>query len=359
MMHNNNDRSALAHRASQDRKAVLIDRAKAAMVALGVGDASGDLGRDAQLRQQYGIINRLLPEGKSTDDTEFSVLSARALLSCPGDYTAQHVADTWRRLVIDKGGALDRGGTPLYGALWNLAQGIQPPYSGIDNTLNNDDGAAMRAVPFGIAAVGHPAEAARLAAIDASVSHDRDGIWAAQAIAASISVALEGAPVEEVIRTGRHWIPQDSWLGRRMVVMDGIFQDLADPFDQYEALHTRLWTPRHAIAAEAIPQVYALYQMSTGNFRKAFLLSANFGRDADTICALVLALCAAGQGLAVIPDAWVEQVRRPSGVCLAFTVQEDLLELGKELLLHALERGAQPTSEHSHVCESDISRRTE
>lgn len=170
-----------------------VDRAQAAMVALGVGDAAGDLGRDPAVRQQYGVLNRLLKEGKSTDDTEFSVLSARALLSCEGPYTAQSVADTWRRLVLSNGGALDRGGTPLYGALWNLSQGIEPPLSGIDNTLNNDDGAAMRAVPFGIAAVGNPAEAARLAGIDACVSHDRDGIWSAQAIAASISVALEGA----------------------------------------------------------------------------------------------------------------------------------------------------------------------
>lgn len=315
-----------------------IDRAKAAMVALGVGDAAGDLGRDAAVRQKYGILNRLLVEGKSTDDTEFSVLSAKALLTCPGEYNSQYVADTWRRLVLDNGGALDRGGTPLYGALWNLSQGMNPPLSGMDNTLNNDDGAAMRAVPFGIAAVGNPKEAARLAALDACVSHDRDGVWAAQAIAASISVALEGASVDEVVAAGRACIPHDSWLGRRMDVAEGILKELSDPFDQYEALHTRLWTPRHAIAAEAVPQIYALYRMAEGNFRKGFLLSANFGRDADTICALTLALCAAGQGMQVIPQEWVEQVRHPSGVCLSFAKTEDLVDLGTELAQFALRR---------------------
>lgn len=325
-----------------EHKAKLIDRAQAAMVALGVGDASGDLGRDAKIRQQYGIINRLLPSGKSTDDTEFGVLSARALLSCPGEYNSQYVADTWRRLVIDNGGALDRGGTPLYGALWNLSQGMNPPYSGIDNTLNNDDGAAMRAVPFGIAAAGNPKEAARLAAIDASVSHDRDGVWAAQAIAASISVALEGASVDEVVATGKDFIPTDSWLGRRMAMVDDLFHELSDPFDRYEALHVKLWTPRHAIAAEAIPQIYALYRMSNGDFRRAFLLSANFGRDADTICALVLSLCAAGKGMSVIPPDWVEQVRHPSGVCLSFSVVEDLVDLGTDLVEYALKNGCRP-----------------
>ncbi len=319
-------------------KEILLDRAKAAMVALGVGDASGDLGRDAAVRQQYGIVNRLLPSGRSTDDTEFTVLAGRALLSCTGEYTSQYVADVWRELVLAHGGAHERGGTPLYGALWNLSQGMNPPYSGIDNTLNNDDGAAMRSVPFGIAAVGDPAEAARLAAIDARVSHDRDGVYAAQAIAASISVALEGADVETVIATGRKWIPSDSWLGRRMDLADTIFEEHDDFFDQYEALHTKLWTPRHAIAAEAIPQIYALYRMAKGDFRKAFLLSANFGRDADTICALTLALCASGQGLKVIPPEWIGQVRKPSGVCLSFAVQEDLVEMGEALMLWALAR---------------------
>ncbi len=315
-----------------------IRKAQATMIALAVGDASGDLGRDHTIRQQYGIVTKLLPGSKSTDDTEFSVLSAKALLLCEGEYNSLEVAKTWKTLVVSKGGALDRGGTPLYGALWNLSKGIDPPLSGKDNTLNNDDGAAMRSAPFGIVAVGNPTEAARLAKIDASVSHDRDGIWAAQAIAASISVALVDAPIEEILAAGRRFIPTDSWLGRRMTLVDHIFAKKNDLFDRYEALHTELWTPRHAIAAEAIPQVYALFRMAEGDFRKGLLLAANFGRDADTICALVLALCAAREGLKVIPLDWIEQVRKPSGVCLSFTIEEDLMDLGAELARFAIER---------------------
>jgi len=308
------------------------DRAVAAMVALGVGDAAGDLGRDDSVRQRYGLVTRLLPQGRSTDDTEFTVLAARALLENRENYTSRAVAATWRRLVLSDGGARERGGTPLYGALWNLSQGMEPPLSGRDNTLNNDDGAAMRAVPFGIYAAGDPEEAARLAAVDAEVSHDRDGIWAAQAVAASTAAALAGGSVEEVVEAGRRFIPDDSWLGRRMEAAMGILEETEDEALRYELLHTRLWAPRHAVAPEAIPQVYALYRMSGGDFRKGFLLSANFGRDADTICALTLALCAAGQGTAVIPTDWIEQVRKPAGVCLRFAAGEDLVELAQELV---------------------------
>jgi len=312
------------------------NRSIAAMVSLGIGDASGDLGRDNDVRQKYGIVTQLLPEGKSTDDTEFSVLSARALLDHKENFTSQGVAETWRRLVLSDGGARARGGTPLYGALWNLSQGMEPPLSGQDNTLNIDDGAAMRAVPFSVYSLGDPDEAARLAAIDACVSHDRDGIWAAQAIAAAVASALSGADVDEVIEQGRRFIPDDSWLGRKMDEAMGILDEFDDPFDQYEALHTRLWAPRHSVSPEAIPQVFALFKMCKGEFRKGFLLSANFGRDADTICALTLALCGASQGLDVIPKEWIEQVKQPAGVCLRFAAEENLVDLTEKLIDAAL-----------------------
>ena len=318
-----------------------VERSIAAMVALGVGDAAGDLGRSDPVRQRYGILTTLLPEGKSTDDTEFTVLSARALLDNRNNYTAKAVADTWRKLVLDDGGARERGGTPLYGALWNLSQGIDPPLSGTDNAGNIDDGAAMRSVPFGVYAGGDANEAARLAAIDASVSHDRDGIWAAQAIAASVTTALAGGTVDAVIAAGSRFIPDNSWLGRRMKSAFAILDEISDPVDQYAELHTRMWAPSHSISPEAVPQVYALYKMVEGDFRKGFLLSANFGRDADTICALVLALCAAGQGLGPIPETWIEQVRKPAGVCLRFAAEEDLVDLAKRLAEAARERSVE------------------
>ncbi len=316
---------------------VFTQRSVAAMAALGIGDAAGDLGRDDDVRLRYGILVSLLPEGRSTDDTEFTVLSARCLLDTDGEITSESVAQTWRDLVLSDGGAKKRGGLPLYGALWNLSQGIEPPLTGKDNAFNIDDGAAMRSVPFGIVACGDPKEAARLAAIDASVSHDNDGIWAAQAIAASITVALTGGSVDEVYQAGMDQIPEDSWLGRRMKLTGEILESDLSEMECFEALHTKLWTPKHSSAPEAIPQVYALYKLSKGDFTKGFLLSANFGRDADTICALTLALCAAGSD-DVIPQAWIDQVRKPSGVCLSFAANEDMVDLGERLAALGIKR---------------------
>lgn len=317
----------------------LQDRAVAAMIGIGVGDVMGDLGRDDDVRARLGLVTSLLPDGRSTDDTEFCVLSARAYLDCEGEFTAKAVADVWRKLVMERGGALERGGIPLYGAMWNLEHGVDPPLSGMDNVLNNDDGAAMRAIPFGIVAVGQPEEAARLAGIDASVSHYGDGIAAASAVAASTAVALIGAPIDAVVDAGIRCIPADSWLGRRMRVALDIVASSHDIYDKYAALHTELWTPKHSAAAEAIPQMYALLKLADGDFRKGLIMAANFGRDADTVCALVAALNAARLGTDAFEPAWIEQVRHPSGVCLPFAADEDLVELGKQLAAAAIKRG--------------------
>jgi ADP-ribosylglycohydrolase len=123
-----------------------------------------------------------------------------------------------------------------------------------------------------------------------------------------------------------------------MVQAMDLVDSIDDPYELYDRLHTDLWAPRHSVSPEAIPQIYALYRMSKGNFRKGFILAANFGRDADTVTALVLALCAAGEGLSVIPDEWVEQVRHPAGVCLSFAKDEDMYDLGVQLADYAIKR---------------------
>ena len=60
--------------------------------------------------------------------------------------------------------------------------------------------------------------------------------------------------------------------------------------------------------------------------------AGNFGRDADTICAVVGALSGTLHGERVIPDAWIEKVRHPAGVCLKFAAAIDIRDLAKKLV---------------------------
>lgn len=317
---------------------VLLSRATGCFLGLAVGDAMGDLGRNDAYRQRYGIITQMYEGGKSTDDTEFAMLTAQTLIDCRGDLTLEHITASWRRYIIEQGGMGDRGGKPLYGAVANMARGMQPPLTGMDNVQNDDDGAAMRIAPVGILNAGNPSRAAAMAEIEAQVSHARDGIWAAQAVAASVAVALDDATPEQIVQVGRQVIPDDSWLGRTMDRALAICDDAGSIERAWERLHTDLWTPVHSMAAEAVPQAYAIFLLTGGDFERGMFWACNFGRDADTIAALVGAMSGAIHGQSVIPDAWVEKVRRPAGVCLKFAAQRDIPEVTRQLVEIAYER---------------------
>ncbi|MBK9123666.1 MAG: ADP-ribosylglycohydrolase family protein [Chloroflexi bacterium] len=310
---------------------VYEDRAAGCLVGLAVGDAYGDLGRRDAYRQRYGIITNLYDDARSTDDTEFAMLTAQTLIDCGGDLTTEHLIASWHKYIISEGGVAERGGKPLYGAVANLERGILPPLSGKDNVQNNDDGAAMRIAPIGIVCAGNPARAAAMAQIESEISHAADGIWAAQAVAASVAVAVDGGRPDDIIQAGLNVIPHDSWLNRAMMRAFGICDAAGNIEDAWEGLHTQLWTPVHSMAAEAIPQAYSIFKLTGGDFRRGMFWAGNFGRDADTIGAVVGALSGAIHGLKAIPPEWVEKVRQPAGVCLRFAARMDIVETALQL----------------------------
>jgi ADP-ribosylglycohydrolase len=315
---------------SADR-ALCQSKAVGCLVGLAVGDALGDLGRDDTYRKRYGLAIELHQGAKSTDDTEFALLTARTLVDCRGQLTSEAALQAWQRYILDQGGVFERGGQPLYGAVANLRRGMLPPLSGRDNVAHNDDGAAMRIAPIGILCAGDPQRAAQLATIDAQISHYADGIWAAQAVAAAVAVAMVDASTAELLDAATRQIPEASWLGRRLACAMAIC-DAAETIEQaFEPLHSQLWTPSHSTAAEAIPQALALVRLADNDFRRGLFWAANFGRDADTIGAVVGALAGARHGVQVIPEHWIETVRRPSGVCLKFAAQEDIPTLARQL----------------------------
>ncbi len=314
-----------------ENPALARNKSTAALIGVAVGDALGDLGRSQEHRARYGIATNMTDTAKSTDDTEFALLTARMILDCEGNLTRDAVFRAWKKYILDEGGVFARAGRPLYGAVANLQRGMRAPLSGQDNVGNDDDGSAMRITPIGIICAGDPEKAAAMAETEAEISHYGDGITAAQAVAASVAVAMVGGTTEEIIAAGREYIPANSWLGRSMQrAMD--LCDAADRIeDIWEPIHTQFWTPSHATAAEAIPQLYAIFRMTDGDFRKGQFWAANFGRDADTVAAVVGALSGAKNGMEVIPPEWVEIVRKPSGVALKFTANEDVVDLAEAL----------------------------
>jgi len=311
---------------------VYESKAAGCLIGLAIGDAFGDACRDPENQFLYGITMDW-PEKPtfSTDDTEFALLSAEILIKSAGHPRPEHVLAAWKEHVLVED-ELKRGGGSEREAAANIKRGLKAPETGIYNAYAHSDGAAMRAAPMGIVAAGDPALAAELAQIDAEISHSRDGIWGAQSVAAAVALAITGASVDEIIAEARKWAPAGSWFKHSF---DTAFQILEDHNfnieDCWMPLHQAIRCEYKASVPEAVVAAFAVFKLTDGQFKKGMIHAGNFGRDTDTIGAVVGALSGALLGLEVIPEAWIENVRKPHGTCLQFTADRELFDVARKL----------------------------
>ncbi|MGH7596414.1 MAG: ADP-ribosylglycohydrolase family protein [bacterium] len=313
-------------------KELCRDRAAGCLLGLAIGDSFGDAARTAENHFLYGITAdfREGVPAPGTDDTEFALLTASALIEAKGGLTDQHVLAAWRNHVISLG-VLNRGGASEREAAANLRRGLLPPLSGQYNSHYMSDGAAMRIAPIGIVCAGDPERAANLAEIDSRISHWRDGIWGAQAVAAAIAVAMAGGTMAEIIDAALKIIPTDAWLRYTMEKALQIIDTSNNWEEVWMPLHNALWTEYKAAVPEAVAEAFAVFKLTAGDFRRGIIYGGNFGRDADTIAAIVGALSGAKHGASAIPVPWIEKVRYAAGTCLPFTKGQDLFQIAGQL----------------------------
>lgn len=308
------------------------DKALGAMAGLAIGDSFGDASRKQENQLRYGITTDFNKSASwSTDDTEFALLTAKILIECEGNLTTKVVVKGWLEDVASQDD-FPRGGASEIEAARNLKRGIMPPYSGEYSSYYNSDGAAMRISPIGIICAGDPEKAAALAEIDSCVSHYREGIWGAQAVAVAVCVAMVDGTIDEIIEAALKSIPEDSWLYYSMKKALEIVDNAKGEFmDAWMPLHDELWTSYKASVPEAVAAAFGLLKLSNKDFRTGVVVAGNFGRDADTIGAIVGAILGAKYGASQMPDRWIEKTRFPSGTCLAFTNGLDIKEVAQKL----------------------------
>lgn len=200
------------------------------------------------------------------------------------------------------------------------------------NAYYMSDGAAMRSGPIGIVCAGAPERAADLAYRDACVSHYREGIWGAQAVAVAVSLAMVDADMEDIMEAIFKIAPPDSWfyetLNRAMNIVKEADGDIANA---WMPLHNELFSTHRSTVAEALPEVFGCLMLENKSFKSGLILAGNFGRDADTIGAIAGAVLGAKYGAKNIPDKWKEKTRYPSGTCLSFTKGIDIFEYAEKL----------------------------
>ncbi len=296
------------------------EKALGALAGLAIGDSFGDAGRVPENHQNYGMI-LTFDTGKvwSTDDTEFALFTAKMLIDHDGNPSHKDLAEGWLKYVATQDD-FPRGGNSEIEAAENLKKGIMPPESGKRSVYGFSDGACMRISPVGIICAGDVERAKELAKRDAEVSHHTSGIWATQAVAAAVATAMVSGTDKEIIDAAMECIPAGTHLHDNMLRMLELVELAETDFcTAWMALHDDLRTRYKASVEEAIPQAFALFLLSKGDFKRGIILAANFGRDADTIGAVLGALRGAQLGASAIPEAWIERTGYPSGTCLQFT----------------------------------------
>lgn len=313
-------------------KALALDKAIGSLSGLAIGDSFGDAARGADNQRDYGITTDFNKGASwSTDDTEFALMTAKLLIEHEGNFTSDDVVNMWFKYVATED-ELKRGGVSEVEACNNLRRGLRPPQSGMYNAYYMSDGAAMRSGPIGIVCAGDPERAAALAYTDACVSHYREGIWGAQAVAVAVSLAMVDADMEEIIEAIFKVAPQDSWfyetLNRAMNIVKEAEGDIANA---WMPLHNELFSTHRSTVAEALPEVFGCLMLENKSFKSGLILAGNFGRDADTIGAIAGAVLGAKYGAKNIPDRWKEKTRYPSGTCLSFTKGIDIFEYAEKL----------------------------
>ncbi|MFJ4579749.1 ADP-ribosylglycohydrolase family protein [Streptomyces echinatus] len=309
------------------------ERARGALLGLAVGDALGAPAenlRPSEIRARWGRITGYVTDQPcGTDDTEYAIFSGLLLARHGSALTPAHVEAAWHEWIADRAEGPFRGaGFSERGTLENLRRGLAAPISA-QHRHAWSDGLAMRAAPFGVFAAGRPAEAARLVAVDGSVSHDGEGIYGGQAVAAGVAAAMTGAPVPVVIAAALAVVPDDSWTARSLRRAVAVAHHGERAVRSAVVIGGYPWTD---LAPEAVALAFGAYAAADGDFREAVLTAVNMGRDADTTAAVAGALSGATQGLAAIPTAWATAIGPVRGRCLPSMAGHHVLEVADLLV---------------------------
>ncbi|MFA5832908.1 MAG: ADP-ribosylglycohydrolase family protein [Bacteroidota bacterium] len=313
------------------------ERARGAFLGLAVGDA---LGRPTEgktpleIESRWGRITDFLTEDQTgSDDTEYALFSAKLLLQHKKELTTEIIVDAYRREIINSTNLYKGAGFSEIIAIHNLQMGLQPPSSG-QHVHSWSDGLAMRVTPYGIASAFDYHFAAHLAKEDGIIANSGEGIFSGQAVAAAIACAMNGASVDEIIKTALEVLPKNSWTASSITRGVSIGSSCNDVWSSLVPLHQSLactyyfWTD---VAPEAVGLAFGLVAAARGKFEDAVLGAVNLGRDTDTIAAIAGAICGAHQGIQVIPERWTKRISISKGTCINTVKNMNILNVADDL----------------------------
>ena len=256
-----------------------------------------------------------------TDDTEFAAVTALILEECGEDVSQESLFAGWKRHIVDPDaqGEAIWSGVGERASIENAKKGLLPPQTGGDNPHHFDDGAIARAVPIGLRYADTPERAVEVAGRIASITNAADGVWAAQAMAASIAAAVQDAPATEIVAAGIRHLPPDSWTARKVDQALHLLEHVGSGFAAVPLWNNQVVNGIYSygnIAPETLAVAYAIVVSVAGQLPQGLQLAALIPKQADSMPAMVGALCGAKQGDSVVPVEWRDTLDTLKGACI-------------------------------------------
>lgn len=235
----------------------------------------------------------------SADLTEWMAWTGLLLLDNGGMLNATILESAWKRMT--QNAHLIHSRISIHAALKNISRGLTAPESGRFNPHHFDDAVLPRALVIGAFHSNDPDLATSFSALDASFTHYEEGVYAARALAGTVSRACHGAVVSELIDTALMELPADS-LSYRTVkkALDCASRIQGSPAALALALSREVCQPEYSygnIAHEILACTLALIRLTGGGFDKTLSAAALVPRTGAGLMAVSGALAAALSGL--------------------------------------------------------------
>jgi len=267
----------------------IVDRARAAMCGVAVGDALGataEFMTPARIRERFGTLRDIvgggwlnLSPGQVTDDTEMTLCVARGIVRS-GRWDLWPIADRFARWL--SGDPADVGATCRRGIEEYMEKGRleAPPDEG-----GAGNGAAMRVAPVALYTLGDEELLSRLAVEQARITHHHPLSDAAcVSVGTMIQRGLLGAPLRDL----------------RSAAEDLAARHPEFRFEGYDGESS-------AYVVDTLRTVFDAF-FSTDNFEDCIVKTVNRGGDADTTGSIAGAIAGARYGLDAIPRRWLETI---------------------------------------------------
>ncbi len=254
--------------------------------------------------QQHSLRETIvcMPED---DDSNYTMLSLYICETVGEGFTTDDVATAWLRLLP----AL-RVYTAERVAYQNLLDLLTPPETArFRNPYREWIGAQIRADLWGWIAPGDRRRAAALAWQDARLSHVKNGIYGAMAVAAMVAEAFVARDVQETVAAALDVIPLESRLAEAIRFSLDVAGRLSDFEQAVDAVYERYghyhWV--HTINNAAIVVLALLY--AEGSYEQAIGRAVVGGWDTDCNGATVGSIMGTMLGRSGIPATWSGPLR--------------------------------------------------